>query len=245
MMLPVGILAGGLATRLRPITEKMPKALIEIGGQPFIVHQLNLLKKNHIERVVLCVGYLGEMIRDIIGNGHQLGLDVQYSFDGRRLLGTGGALRKALPLLGDAFFVLYGDSYLECDYPAVQRAFEKSGKSALMTVFRNKNRWDKSNVLFINNIVLQYDKEKQTPETKHIDYGLGVFKSAIFRALSEDQPYDLAEIYKDLASRGELGGVEVFQRFYEIGSRKGIEEMRRHLEGLVGEKEYDAEVPRA
>lgn len=233
MIPPVGILVGGLAIRLRPITEKIPKALIEIGGQPFIAHQLKLLKKNNIERVVLCVGFLGELIRDVVGNGNQFGLYVEYSFDGPVLLGTGGALRKALPLLGDAFFVLYGDSYLDCDYNAVQLAFERSRKPALMTIFHNENRWEKSNVLCIDHAIVKYDKKNPTSEMKHLDYGLGVLKSSVFKILSEDQRCDLSNIYKDLASRGELAGYEVVQRFYEIGSKKGLAETKRYLEKLV------------
>jgi N-acetyl-alpha-D-muramate 1-phosphate uridylyltransferase len=232
MILPVGILVGGLATRLRPITEKIPKALIKIGGQPFIAHQLKLLKKNNIERVVLCAGYFGELIRDVVGNGNQFGLHVEYSFDGPVLLGTGGALRKALPLLGDEFFVLYGDSYLDCDYHAVQLAFESSGKPALMTIFHNENRWGKSNVLCIDHAIVKYDKKNPTPEMKHLDYGLGVLKSSVFKILSGDQRCDLSNIYRDLASRGELAGFEVAQRFYEIGSKKGLAETRRYLEKL-------------
>src|SRR5258708_1931944 len=113
-MLPIAILAGGLATRLRPITETIPKALVEIAGEPFLAHQLHLLRANGYERVVMCVGYLGEMVRDFAGDGSQFGMQVEYSFDGEALLGTAGALRKALPLLADDFSVIYGDSYLPC-----------------------------------------------------------------------------------------------------------------------------------
>src|SRR5215475_16199750 len=114
-MLPVAILAGGLATRLRPITERIPKALIEINGEPFIAHQLRLLRSRGIRRVVLCLCYLGEMVRDFVGGGQAFDLAVEYSFDGPVLLGTAGAIHRAIPLLGGAFFVLYGDSWLPCD----------------------------------------------------------------------------------------------------------------------------------
>src|ERR1017187_10509359 len=115
-MLPVAILAGGLGTRLRPLTTTLPKSLVEVNGEPFLVHQLRLLRGNQIEHVVVCAGYLGEMIRESIGEGQALGLRVDYAFDGPTLRGTGGASKNALPLLGEAFFVLYGDSYLPCDY---------------------------------------------------------------------------------------------------------------------------------
>jgi NDP-sugar pyrophosphorylase family protein len=147
-MLPIAILAGGLATRLRPITETIPKALIEVAGEPFLAHQLRLLRRYGFERVVLCVGYLGEMIQAFAGNGAAFGLRVEYAFDGPQLLGTGGALRRALPLLGERFAVIYGDSYLPCDYQAALAAFDDSGKLGLMSVYRNEGRWDTSNVEF-------------------------------------------------------------------------------------------------
>ena len=147
-MLPVAILAGGLGTRLKPLTEAIPKALVEINGKPFLAHQLELLRARGVGRVVLCVGHLGEMIREFAGDGARFGVEVRYSFDGAALRGTAGALRNALPLLRGRFFVLYGDSYLTCDYAAVERAFMESGKPALMTVFRNEGRWDRSNVEF-------------------------------------------------------------------------------------------------
>src|ERR1700680_2157820 len=122
-MLPVAILAGGLATRLRPLTEALPKALVEINGEPFLAHQLRLLSRSGIDRVVLCAAYRGEQIREYAGDGRAFGLRVEYSFDGPQQLGTAGAIRRALPLLGDKFFVLYGDSYLPCDYAAIERTF--------------------------------------------------------------------------------------------------------------------------
>src|SRR5262245_48353254 len=144
-MLPVAILAGGLATRLRPITENVPKAMIEINGEPFLAHQLRLLSSNGIQRVVLCVGYRGDQIQQYAGDGGRFGLHIEYSFDGPKLLGTAGAVRAALPFLGDAFHVLYGDSYLPCDYGAVEQTFFDSAKLGLMTVFRNDGKWDASN----------------------------------------------------------------------------------------------------
>src|SRR3954462_14370954 len=139
---PVAILAGGLATRLRPVTEKIPKALIQVAGQPFLAHQLRLLKSAGIRKTVLCVGYHGEMIENEFGDGSSFGIEISYSFDGPELLGTGGALRKALPRLAKKFFVLYGDSYLPIDYAEPARTFLASGKLGLMTVFRNDGQRD-------------------------------------------------------------------------------------------------------
>jgi len=228
---PVAILAGGLATRLQPVTETIPKALVDVNGEPFIAHQLRMLRAHGVDRVVVCAGFLGEMIRDVVGNGTGYGLQVEFAFDGPRLLGTAGAVKQALPLLGEAFFVLYGDTYLSCDYRAVQTAFERSRRPALMTVFRNENRWDRSNVEFVNGRILAYDKGKQTPRMQHIDYGLGVFNHSAFEIVPRNQPYDLAMLYHSLLTQGQLAAYEVDQRFYEIGTFEGLEETRRHLAG--------------
>jgi N-acetyl-alpha-D-muramate 1-phosphate uridylyltransferase len=227
MLLPVAILAGGLATRLRPLTEKIPKALIDVEGEPFIAHQLRLLRSKGIQRVVVCAGYLGELIQNYVRNGKQFGLEVDYSFERGSLMGTGGAVKKALPLLGRAFFILYGDSYLPCDYRAVHQAFADSGKKALMTIFHNRGNWDTSNVEFRKGQIIAYDKQTRTPRMAYIDYGLGVFREEAFDRLPAGQPYDLARLYQSLLQKGELGAFEVAQRFYEIGSWQGLEEMKR------------------
>jgi NDP-sugar pyrophosphorylase family protein len=230
MMLPVAILAGGLATRLRPITEQIPKSLLEVAGRPFAEHQLELLRDHGLTDIVWCVGYLGEQIREALGDGERWGLRLQYAFDGDRLLGTGGALRRALPLLGEAFLVLYGDSYLECDYSAIERTFANSGRLGLMTVVRNDDAWDRSNVEFANGQIVRYDKRTQTPEMHHIDYGLGALRATAFDAYPIDQPLDLATVYQDLLAADQLDGYEVSGRFYEIGSPSGLEETRKYLE---------------
>jgi NDP-sugar pyrophosphorylase family protein len=229
--LPVAILAGGRATRLRPLTEMIPKALLDIHGEPFIAHQLRLLKSNGIRRVVLCVGYLGEMIQDSIGSGERFGVQVDYSFDGPVLMGTAGAIKRALPRLGDSFFVLYGDSYLPCNYRRVAEAFHQSGKQALMTVFCNQGRWDRSNVDYAEGRIRAYDKKHPTPQMRHIDYGLGVLNRSTFLALPEGRPSDLAELYGQLLEMGQLAGLEIEERFYEIGSFEGLQETAQYLQG--------------
>lgn len=228
-MFPVVILAGGLATRLRPITEKIPKALVEINGQPFIDHQLELLAGNGISRVVLSVAYLGEMIEDYVGDGSRYGLTVTYSFDGDRYLGTAGAIRQALGGLGPRFFTLYGDSYLTVPFSAVGEAFLESGKDALMTVFRNEGAFDTSNVEFEDGEILVYDKRRRTPRMHHIDYGLGVFQAEVFSRLPEGEPCDLATVYQDVLAAGRLAAFEVADRFYEIGTVSGIADTERFL----------------
>ncbi len=228
MLFPVAILAGGLATRLRPLTEQIPKALIDINGEPFVAHQLRLLRSRGIERVVFCVGYLGELIEDFVGDGSRFGLSVAYSSDWPELQGTGGAVRRALPLLGNRYFVLYGDSYLPCDYEAVQNAFQQSGKRALMTVHRNEGRWDSSNVELKAGEIVRYDKRQRSRSMQYIDYGLGLFSRDAFESYGE-APLDLASVYQDLLGRGELAAYEVPDRFYEIGSPAGIDDLRSYL----------------
>lgn len=226
---PVAILAGGLATRLRPLTETIPKSLVEVDGEPFVGHQLRLLKSAGLRRVVICAGYLGGMIRQYVGDGARFGLEVQYSFDGPQLLGTAGALRNARHLLGDRFQVVYGDSYLACDYLDVQAAFDRSGRKALMTIYRNEGRYDSSNVEYAAGEIVAYDKEHRTGRMSYIDYGLGVLSTSALDAVPEDRPYSLAGLYADLLSQGQLAAYEVASRFYEIGSIAGLEETRKFL----------------
>jgi MurNAc alpha-1-phosphate uridylyltransferase len=228
-LLPVAILAGGLATRLRPVTEKVPKSLLELNGEPFIVHQLRLLRSHGVQRVVLCVGHLGDMIRQVLREGQEFGVRVEYSFDGERLLGTAGAIKNALPMLGDSFLVLYGDSYLVCDYAAVAREFQRAGKLALMTVFKNEGQWDTSNVEYQGGNILAYSKKNRTQRMHFIDYGLGAFSAKAFARVPADQPFDLAELYSIMLAEGQLAGMELHQRFFEIGSPAGLEETARFL----------------
>jgi len=217
-MLPLAILAGGLATRLGPLTKSIPKSLIPVAGEPFVAHQLRLLQRSGIQRVILCVGHLGEMIERVVGDGGAFGINVEYSYDGATLLGTAGAIRATLPKLGESFFVMYGDSYLACDYAAIEREFLRRGKLGLMTVFCNEGQWDTSNVQFEGGQILAYSKKKRTSRMRYIDYGLGVFHAEAF---ARTRAADLADVYAELLQAGELTAVEVYERFYEIGSPAG------------------------
>lgn len=228
-MLPVAILAGGLATRLRPITETIPKCMVKVAGRPFLYHQLKWLREEGVKQVVLCVGYLGEEIRAAVGDGAMFDLAVDYSFDGERLLGTGGALKKAMPALGEAFFVLYGDSYLRCSFADIERAFWSAGKPALLTVLKNVGQWDQSNVLFSEGRLVRYDKHNPTPDMRHIDYGLSVFSAAALASYGENTVFDLSDVLTDLSVQGGLVGFEVTDRFYEIGSPTGLKETEEFL----------------
>jgi NDP-sugar pyrophosphorylase family protein len=232
-MLPVAILSGGLATRLRPATETIPKALIPINGEPFIAHHLRLLSNAGVERVVMCVGHFGEMIQEFAGDGRRFGLRVTYSQDGPNPRGTAGAVRNALPLLGDQFLVLYGDSYLPCDYRAVERAFFESGLPGLMTLFRNRNQWEISNVELAGGQITAYDKRAPTAAMEYVDYGLSAFQASVFSAAAfsaaGEQAADLTVVFQELIRRRALAGFEVKERFYEVGSWEGIRELQAYL----------------
>ena len=227
---PVAILAGGLAQRLGELTRRQPKALIDVNGEPFIAHQLRLLRANGAQRVVVCVGFLGDAIREAVGDGSAFDIALEYSCDGPQLLGTGGAIKKALPLLGENFLVIYGDSYLTCDYRQVQAAFlQHSDKLGLMTVLRNEGQWDQSNVEFVDGDILAYDKKAPSQRMRHVDYGLGVFNATAFDDVPSGEPHDLARVYERLVENNQLAAFEVSERFYEVGSLVGLAETRAYL----------------
>ena len=228
---PLALLTGGLATRLRPHTLRVPKAMIEVAGVPFIAHQLRLLRREGVARVVLCVGYLGEQIEAFVKDGSQFGVAVDYCYDGASLLGTGGALRKALPLLGPEFLVMYGDSWLDTSFAPIVAAFRQSGKLALMTVFRNAGQWDVSNIWYESGAIRRYDKRERVPQMQHIDWGLSVVDAALLARQPADTAFDLAAVFSDLARRDELAGYEIATRFYEIGSVEGWRETDALLRG--------------
>jgi NDP-sugar pyrophosphorylase family protein len=231
---PVALLAGGRATRLGSVAHDVPKALLEVAGRPFIAHQLALLRGHGIRRVVICVGHLGRQIEAYLGDGAAHGVHVRYSYDGERLLGTGGALHQAAALLGDVFWVMYGDSYTELDYRAALADFERRGVLGLLTVLKNENRWDRSNVLFRDGHLLRYDKLRPSPDMVHIDYGVALLRRAALARVPDDRASDLAELYQLLVAEGSMAGYEVTERFYEIGSPAGLAETRRVLAGRFG-----------
>lgn len=224
------ILAGGLGTRLGERVRDTPKPLLEVAGEPFLVHQLRLLAGHGAREVVLCVGYRGEQIASRIG-AERVGIRIQYSFDSPGLDGTLGAIRRALPLLGERFLVLYGDTYLRIDYAEVARVWRESGLPAVMSVLRNEGRWDTSNVHFEDGRVRAYDKGAPTPEMHWIDYGLGGLTVDALAVVDDDEN-DLARLYQRLAALGRLCGFEAKKRFYEIGTPSGLEEADAFLRGL-------------
>jgi len=236
MMSTAVIIAGGRAVRLYPFTKTVPKAMLQVAGKPFIAHQLALLKKNGITKVVICSGYLSKQIEEFIGDGEKFGLAVKFSVDGEKLLGTGGAIKKALPLLGDNFFVMYGDSYLNIDFKLINDYFMSYDKKGLMTVLMNKDEWDKSNIVFRNGKIINYDKKEKTRDMEYIDYGLSLLRKTAFDEIGNKEIFDLAEFYKILIKKGEMLGYEAKNRFYEIGSTQGLAETEEYLLGLSKEE---------
>jgi NDP-sugar pyrophosphorylase family protein len=232
MNFPIVILAGGLATRLRPITEKIPKSLIEINAKPFVYHQLDLLEKKGFKKIHFCLGFLGEKVEDAVRNSDYFErLNISFSYDGEILLGTGGTIRKIINQLPDYFFITYGDSYLDIDFNNVQQIFEikNMNYSSLMTVYKNKDLFDTSNVIFENDSIELYSKTKKDLRMSHIDYGVGILSNKCMDNYDKNIIFDLAELYENLSLKRELYGYEVFQRFYEIGSLQGIEDLSNYL----------------
>jgi NDP-sugar pyrophosphorylase family protein len=225
--LPVCILAGGLGTRLGEAVRDTPKPLLEVAGEPFLDHQLRALAACGAQRVVLCVGYLGERIEEVIGH-ERFGIAVDYVYDGPELVGTAGAVRGALRLLGEAFLVLYGDTFLQVDYADVERAFLTAGAAGLMVVLRNEGRWDTSNVVVDGGRVALYDKQHPTPGMHWIDYGLSALRADAFELIGPDEP-DLSVLQHRLAAAGDLVAYEVHDRFYEIGTPEALAETEAFL----------------
>lgn len=235
MSLPVVVLAGGLATRLGALTERTPKSLLDVAGRPFAEHQMDVLAKHGLKDVLFCIGHHGEQVEQALGDGGRWGMRFRFVSDGEKLLGTGGAVRRVLGLAGPEFFVMYGDSYLECDYRDIERSFHESGRRGLMTVYRNDDLYDRSNVQFEDGRIVVYDKRHRTPAMRHIDYGLGVLTAEAFEPWNDnEEAFDLADVYARLVEQGQLAGYEVPTRFYEIGSAEGLADTRALLEARVG-----------
>ena len=225
----VAILAGGLATRLRPLTAKIPKSLLQIQSKPFLEYQLDFLKRGGVKDIVLCVGYLGEQIEEYFGNGRRFGVNIKYSYDGDKLLSTAGALKNAHNLLEDTFFTIYGDSYLFLDFSVIMSYFKSQDKLALMTVYKNYNRYDKSNTVIAGNLVKYYSKKEKTEGMVYIEYGANIFKKEVLEFIPEGQLYALEALFPRLIAQEELLAYEVSKRFYQIGSPEGLEEFKRYI----------------
>jgi NDP-sugar pyrophosphorylase family protein len=228
----VAILAGGMATRLGDLTSNQPKSMIEVSGRPFLEYQLDFLRKGGITKVVLCLGHMGEQIARYFGEGRRYGVSISYSYEDS-LLGTAGALRQARHLLDDRFFVMYGDSYLFPDFDQVMAFFSSHKKLALMTVYKNYDRYDRSNTVVEGNLVKLYSKMEKTEDMIYIDYGLNIFSQDCLELIPEDQSYSLEELFTRLIEKEELLAFEVKERFYEIGSPQGLKEFENFAKNML------------
>lgn len=224
------ILAGGLGTRMYPVTKTIPKSMIEVNGQPFIHYQLKLLSSQNIKKVLLCIGYLGEEIKDFVKNGSQYNIEVDYLDEGSNLLGTGGALRLASTKnkLEESFFVTYGDSYLPNNWNDIKRAYENN-IFPIMTTFKNYNKFDKSNVTYLNNKFIKYNKFNTDSSFKYIDYGLLVLGKKYIDILPQNKKCDLSLLLHNLSNNKSLRGFNVNNRFYEVGSLIGLNDFKDWL----------------
>jgi NDP-sugar pyrophosphorylase family protein len=226
------VLAGGLGTRMRPQTEDIPKSMVMVRGAPFVEHQLSLLAAQGFDRAVLCIGHLGSLVRSFVGDGGRWGIRVEYSDEGEHLRGTAGALRVALDagLLEERFAVVYGDSYLPIDVRPIWAAALAESRPALMTVRREPGHRETPNVIFDHGIVSLYDKRERLPEMQHVDYGLTVMRRDLVAEYALiGAVVDLADVFHTLSMQGLLAGVEVAERFYEIGSSEGLAELDVYL----------------
>ncbi len=227
------ILCGGLATRLLPLTQEIPKSMVEVEGKPFLKYQIELLKKNNISDIVLCIGYKGEQIKKYFGDGERFGVKVRYSSDKNKFLGTGGAFKKAENLLEDVFLVMYGDSYLPFDFQKAIKFFEKFDKLGLMVVFKNFNKYEPSNVWVEGDLVKDYSKERKTKKMKYIDYGVSIFRKEALKFIPENQFYDLSQLHKFLIKKRELLAYPAEKRFYQTGSLEGLEEFKKYIKKYI------------
>jgi NDP-sugar pyrophosphorylase family protein len=235
----VVILAGGMAKRLRPLTNNIPKALIDIDGVPFIDWQLQLLSRNGITQVVVCVSYKSDLIQSHVGDGSQFGLDVIYSTEKDQPMGTGGAIKNAINNLNENFMVIYGDSYLDVNYLELAEAYVSLRKPSMMTVFKNEGAYDQSNVKFESGRIYEYSKNKNNADFEHIDYGLSFFEKKIFDSDKYGHIFDLSLVFNELIKNVDLAGYEVYNRFYEIGSFSGIQEFTKFITENHKEKQND------
>jgi NDP-sugar pyrophosphorylase family protein len=235
MMLPIAVLAGGFATRLGSLVEDTPKCMVEVNGKPFVDWQLDLLIKSGYEDFIFCVSYKSEIVQEFLGDGSDRGVRIRYSLDGETQLGTGGAIQNAFPLLGSSFGVIYGDSYLPTDYLAVEKKFLESKCQAVMTIYENRNQFDSSNVEFTKGKLINYEKGRKNSEMRFIDYGITYFREAAFDHWADQSAFDLSDVCHQLATHGQLDGFEVLERFFEIGSVQGIEELSQYLREASGE----------
>lgn len=228
----VAILAGGLATRLGGLAKNWPKSMLQIQGKPFLEYQLEFLKRGEIEDIVLCVGHMGEQIEQYFGDGRKYGVKIRYSREDKPL-GTAGALKRAEKLLDDPFFTMFGDSFINLDFGRVMAHFNSQNKLALMTVYKNHDRYGRSNTEIEGNLLKKFSKKEKTADMVYIEYGVDLFRKEALDMIPENESYSLDDLFPRLIGREELLAFEVNDRFYEIGSLQGLREFERFIKGGV------------
>lgn len=229
----VVILDGGMGTRIRPLTEGQPKAMIMVEDKPFLEYQIELLRKNRVAEIVICVGHLADHIKDYFGDGAGFGVDIRYSEEKGKLLGMAGALKNAEPLLAEEFLAMNGDSYLLLDYAEIMSCFKKRGELGLMVAYRNHDRYRASNVAIEGELVTVYDSNKISPEMTHIDAGLWAFRKRALSLIPPRCPVSQEQFFRKLIEGNHLLAFEVSQRFYEIGSFSGLAEFSQLIQGGI------------
>jgi NDP-sugar pyrophosphorylase family protein len=228
---PIVVIAGGLGTRLHAISKSIPKSLVPVLGRPFVAHQLTLFHRLGLREVVFCLGHLGEQVEEFVGDGARFGLSVRYSHDGQVLLGTGGAVKRVLPMVGPEFLVTYGDSYLEIDCATIVRAHREKAMPALMTVYRDDEATAACNVEFADGRILAYDKIDKTDRMRHVDYGMLLLTRRAFDGWDDVATFDLSAPLGRLAASGRLAGIDWPRRYQEVGTPAGIAALEAYLAG--------------
>jgi NDP-sugar pyrophosphorylase family protein len=223
------ILAGGLGTRLLPLTQSVPKAMVPVCGRPFLTYQLEYFAHHGIRDIILCVGHLDSRIESHFGDGRRLDVTIRYGHDGDRLLGTAGAIKNVEHLLDDVFFVTYGDSYTVVDFAKIMDYFISREQLGLMVVFKNENQWDRSNVVVDGEYVRVYDKQHTHSGMHYIDFGVLLFRRGALRDIPPGVSVDLNYVSQRLIAQQQLLAYETHDRFYEIGSVAGLQEFETLL----------------
>lgn len=227
------ILAGGIASRLYPLTKKIPKSMIKVCEKPFFNYQIDLLKKNQIDEIVMCIGIFSEQIIDYFGDGKKFGISIKYSKENPNdLLGTCGAIKNAEKYLDEVFFVMYGDSYLPINFNDIYEKFLKSKKYGLMTIYKNQNKFDTSNVAIENDLVSIYDKSQKNKNLQYIDYGLSILNKQVLNDIPSNKFVDLEFLFKQMIEKKMLTYYISEERFYEIGSEEGIRDFENFVKSL-------------
>jgi NDP-sugar pyrophosphorylase family protein len=217
---------------MRPHTERVPKALLPVGGVPFLDRLLDRLAECDVDDVLLLLGHMGGLVERHLATRASPRPRVRTASEGETLLGTAGALRAAASDLDERFVVTYGDSYLPFDYRSpLERLAADPDALGCMAVYENHDRFEPSNARVAGGRVVAYDKARPTgSDFDHVDYGATALRREVVLALAPGRPLALSDVQRDLARGGRLLALVASERFYEIGSPAGLADLERHLE---------------